>query len=109
GAPSGPLEILERFDIGASQIEGFISGQPLLPSEEDVLIKILYRFPRLGLDNLQRWRQKGVSFDKIAAAPAEHRGQVFRLVGRAQRVERKPLLAEQKELFEFGHYYLVTI
>jgi len=52
--PSGPLEIFERFDIGPSQIEGFISGQPLSPSEEDVLIKIIYRFPRLGLDNLQR-------------------------------------------------------
>jgi hypothetical protein len=107
--PSGPLEILERFDIGTSQVENFISGQSLSPSEEDVLIKILYCFPRLGLDNLQRWRQQSLSFDKIAAAPAAHRGQIFRLAGRAKRVERRPLLPEQKELFEFGHYDLVTI
>lgn len=107
--PSGPLEIFERFDIGASQLENFFSGQPLTPSEEDVLIKILYRFPRLGLDNLQRWRQQKFAFDQLAAAPADHRGQIFHLKGRAQRVERKALLAEQKELFEFDHYYLVSL
>ncbi len=107
--PTSPLEIFARFDIGTSQLENFVSGQPLLPNEEDVLVKILYRFPRLGLDNLQRWRQRNVTFDNIAAAPAEHRGQVFRIAGRAKKVELQPLLPEQKELFEFGHYYLVAV
>ncbi len=107
--PASPLEIFARFDIGASQLENFVSGQPLLPNEEDVLVKILYRFPRLGLDNLQRWRQRGVTFDHVAAAPAEHRGEVFRITGRAKRVELQPLLPEQKNLFEFDHYYLVTV
>src|SRR5438093_8343257 len=79
--PSGPLEILEKFDIGPSQIESFFSGQPLSTSEEDVLVKILYHFPRLGLDNLMRWRQKAVGWQELAAAPVEHRIQVFRLLG----------------------------
>src|SRR5262245_45767362 len=70
---SGPLEILEKFDIGPSQIESFFSGQPLSAGEEDVLVKILYHFPRLGLDNLMRWRQKEVTWGQVVAAPAEHR------------------------------------
>jgi hypothetical protein len=107
--PANPLEIFARFDIGASQLENFVSGQPLQPNEEDVLVKILYRFPRLGLDNLQRWQQRGVSYDNVVAAPADHRGEVFRISGRAQRVEILPLLPEQKVLFEFDHYYLVTV
>jgi hypothetical protein len=41
--PSGPKEILERYDIGESQLAGFFSGQPLGPSEEEVLAKILFR------------------------------------------------------------------
>src|SRR5262245_30414465 len=107
--PSGPAEILERFDIGPSQLESFFSGQPLSASEEDVLLKLLYRLPRMGLDNIERWRQRGVTFDQLAAAPADHRAKVFHLGGRVKRVERHKLLPEQVELFEFGHYYHVTL
>jgi hypothetical protein len=107
--PTGPAEILERFDIGASQLESFFSGQPLSPSEEDVLVKILYRLPRLGLDNIERWRQQGVAWDQLAAAPADHRAKIFPLAGRVKRVEKQKLLPEQVELFEFSHYYRVTL
>src|SRR5262245_27152379 len=106
---SGPLDILEKFDIGPSQIESFFSGQPLSASEEDVLVKILHHFPRLGLDNLMRWRQKGVSWEQVAAAPVEHRMQVFRLAGRVKRVEAVRLLPERGALYEFDHYYRVPI
>lgn len=107
--PSGPAELLERFDIGPSQIESFFSGQPLSPAEEDVLLKILYRFLRLGLDNLQRWRQTGFAWDQLVAAPAEHRTQVFHLSGRVKHVEAVRILPEQAELYEFNHYYRVRL
>jgi hypothetical protein len=107
--PAGPDEILARFDIGPSQLESFFSGQELSPSEEDVLVKVLYRFPSLGLDNLLRWRQHGIGWDQLAAAPAEHRAKVFHLAGRAKRVKKRQLLPEQVELYEFDHYYLVTL
>jgi hypothetical protein len=106
---SGPLEILEKFDIGPSQIENFFSGQPLSAAEEDVLVKILYHFPRLGLDNLQHWRQKGITWVQLAGAPVEHRMQVFRLAGRVKHVEAVRLLPEQAELYEFDHYYRARI
>jgi len=74
--PSGPAEIFERFDIGPSQLESFASGQPLSPGEEDVLLKILYCYPRLGLDQLKNWRKRDVTWDQLAAAPAEHRAEL---------------------------------
>src|SRR5436305_3116149 len=108
-APSGPLEILEKFDIGPSQIESFFSGQPLSAREEDVLVRILYHFRRLGLDNLLRWRQNGVGWEQLAAEPVEHRMQVFRVSGRAKYVEAVRLLPEQAEIYEFDHYFRVRI
>ncbi len=107
--PTGPVEILEKFDIGPSQIESFFSGQPLSAAEEDVLVKMLYHFPRMGLDNLQRWRQKGVNWSQVEGQPAEHRMQVFRLLGRVKHVEAVRLLPEQAQLYEFDHYYRAQI
>src|SRR5437868_8276158 len=107
--PSSPLEILEKFEIGPSQIESFFSGQPLSAREEDVLVRILYHFRRLGLDNLQRWRQNGVGWEQLAAEPVEHRMQVFRVSGRAKYVEAVRLLPEQAEIYEFDHYFRVRI
>jgi hypothetical protein len=90
-------------------MESFTNGQPLAPGEEDVLLKILHCYPRLGLDNLARWRQRDVTWDQLAAAPAEHRAEVIRIAGRVKRIEKQKLLPEQSELFQFDHYYRVTI
>ena len=106
---SGPKEILERYNIGESQLAGFFSGQPLGPSEEEVLAKILFHYSRFGLDNIERWRTTGVSWDQVAAAPAEHRAAILPLRGRVTRVEESKLLPEVAELLEFGSYYRVTM
>jgi len=102
-------EILERYDVGPSQLEMLLSGQALSPAEEDVLVKILYHFPRLGLENIARWRERSADWDRVAAAPAEYRAKLFFLRGRAKRVERAELLPEQSRLYELQHYYRVTI
>jgi len=107
--PSGPKEILERYDIGESQLAGFFNGQPLGPSEEEVLAKILYHYSRFGLDNVERWRKVGVTWDQVAAAPGEHRAEIFPIRGRAKLVEEIKLLPELAELLEFGSYYRVMI
>ncbi len=107
--PASPREILERYEIGPSQLDGFFQGQPLGPGEDDVLAKILYRYSRLGLDNFERWRKEDVSWDQLAAAPGDYRAEIFALRGRAQRVEEHPLLPELAELVEFDKYYRVTL
>jgi hypothetical protein len=107
--PANAREILQRYDIGPSQLDGFFHGQPLGPGEDDLLAKMLYRFPRLGLDNLERWRRKDVTWDQLAAAPNDYRAEVFHLRGRATRVEEHKLLPELAELFEFDKYFQVTL
>lgn len=107
--PAGPREILQRYEIGPSQLESFFHGQPLGPGEEDVLAKILYRYSRLGLDNIERWRKQDVTWDQLAASPSDYRAEIFALRGRATHVEEHRLLPELAELFEFDKYYRVTL
>jgi hypothetical protein len=107
--PETAAEALERFDIGPSQLDHFVSGQPRSPDEEDVLVKILYRIPRFGLENIERWRERTIDFDQLAAAPNDHRTKIVRLSGRVKRVEKQSLIPELAERFEFAHYYRVTL
>jgi hypothetical protein len=108
-AAKGPLAILQNFDIGPPQLESLTDNQPLSAAEQDLLVKLIYHVPRLGLDNLQRWRQQGTTWEQLAAAPAKHRLQVFHIAGRAKRVETAQLPAEQAELFQFDRYYRVRV
>src|SRR5262245_52557746 len=38
--PTGVREILDKYDIGESQLEGFFNGQPLSVAEEEVIVRI---------------------------------------------------------------------
>ncbi len=107
--PTSPREILERYEIGPSQLEGFFSGEPLGPGEEDVLAKILFRFPRLGREFFETWRIKDVTWDQLAARPGEYRAQLFALRGQATKVTVHRLLPELAELMEFDRYYRIHI
>ncbi len=106
---ASPLEVLTQFGISGSQLEGFFSGQPLNPGEEDVLIKILFRFPNFGMDNVQEWRKQGITWDQLAAAPAEHRAEIYQLRGRVTHVKKVPLPAEFVERYLFEHYFQVAM
>jgi len=48
GQPSGPLEILEKFDIGTSQIESFSAGSRCSAGEDDVLSQDFVSLPAVG-------------------------------------------------------------
>ena len=107
--PSSPREILERYEIGPSQLDSLFNGQRLGPGDEDVIVKILYRFSRLGLDNIQRWRKTDITWDQLSAAPNEYRAEIFPIRGRVKRVEKQALLPELAALYEFSEYYRVTL
>lgn len=106
---SGPLETLRKFNIGDSQFESFFNGEPLGPAEEETLAKILYRWPRLGQDNVESWRQEKTTWDQLAAAPVEHRGEIFHLRGRVTSVRKAPLAPEIAQRLEFEDYYSATV
>ena len=107
--PANPLEVLKNFSISESQLESFFSGQALGTAEEEVLAKILYRWPRLGQDNVESWRQTKVTWDQLVAAPGDHRAEIFHLRGRVTMVRKVPLPPEIAERLEFGHYYSAAV
>jgi hypothetical protein len=107
--PASALEIFGKFDIGESQFGNFFSGQPLGPAEEEVLSKILYRWPRLGQENVEAWRQKGVSWDQLVAQPVEHRGEIYHFRGRVTHAAKVMLAPELAERLEFDHYFMASV
>lgn len=107
--PSSVREIMEKYDIGESQLEGFFAGQPLTPSEEEVLVRILYRLPRIGLENIQKWRKPEVQLGELVADPGQHRLDVIPLQGRLIGVEKKDVTPELAARLEFKNYYLARI
>ncbi|MCE9527961.1 MAG: hypothetical protein K8R36_18120 [Planctomycetales bacterium] len=107
--PASALEVLKTFNIGESQFSSFFSGQPLSPAEEEVLAKILYRWPRLGQEYVESWRQKGVTWDQVVADSETHRGEIFHFRGRVTRVAKVVFSPEVAERLEYDHYFAATI
>jgi hypothetical protein len=107
--PSGVREILERYDIGASQLEGFFNGQPISVAEEETLVRIMYRLPRIGLENLEKWRRKDVDLDRLVVDPAHYRLDVMPLQGRLVGVEKREVSPELGRRLEIKHFYLARV
>lgn len=102
-------ELLELLGVDASQWNNLFHNQPLGPNDEERINRILYLAPRVGGENMHRWRKTDWSFADISEAPARHQGEVLLLRGRATRCERVPLVAELADRYEFTHYYRVHL
>lgn len=108
--PNNGRELLHVYGIDSSQLNRFHDGKALGLDDEETLIRILYHFPRFSPEKLERWSKRdSIELAALAAAPAEHRGTVVRITGRAKRVVKAELLPELARRLDFGHYYQVTI
>jgi len=109
--PSSVREILDKYDIGASQLDGFFNNEPLTVAEEEVIVRILYRLPRIGLENIQKWRKPDVDFAQLLVAEnaKTHRLDVIPLKGRLLAVEKKEVSPELASRLEIKHFYLARI
>jgi len=107
--PANAREVFARYDIGPAQFSRFVDGGPISSGEEEVLVKILLRFSRLGLENIHRWRKTDVNWNAIAAATHQRQGELFVIRGRAKLVTEHPLPPELAGRLEFAHYYAVNL
>lgn len=103
----GPRQLLRLLDIGPSDFDMFIDGREIGPDDFGTFVKILYRLPQIGLDEIHRWQHAAVPWQALTEDPASYRGEFFRLAGRVRRLETRMLPRETAELSEFSHYYEV--
>ncbi len=105
----GARELLELYGVDESHIRQLFDGRPAGIDEEEAIVRILFRLPQFGLDNVDRWAQSPVPGAAMVADPEAHRIQFFRLRGRVRRVERRELIPELARLYDFDSYYRVYL
>ena len=109
GERISPRALLTEAGIDDSHWKRFLDGQALGPDDEEGLLKILFRLPRLFSPyDLQRVAQPAIPAD-LFDDPAPFRGQVFALRGKTVAVEQVDLPARLAELFEFSHFFRVHL
>ncbi|NUQ63834.1 MAG: hypothetical protein HUU20_15260 [Pirellulales bacterium] len=105
---AGPRELLELYGIDESHFANLTDREPWQAGEDEILMKIFYRLPGLRMADLERWA-KPLDLEALREAPAPHRGSVYRLVGRATKVEQLQPLPEMAERLGLEHYYRIRI
>jgi hypothetical protein len=107
--PTGVKEILEKLGIGESQLEGFFHTQPLTVAEEEVIVSILHRLPRIGLENIQKWRKPDLDFAQLVGDSKPYRLEVVPLEGRLLSVEKRIVSPELASRLEIKQFFLARI
>lgn len=112
-AESGILDqvrdLLELHGIDRSQLQRFADGEPIRPEEEETVLRLLQRFPRLPREKLEQWSAPHSNCKAIAGTPAENRGGVFRLRGALKKVDRLAVPEELSKRLDFQSYFRATI
>lgn len=104
-----PHQLLRLLDIGSSDLDSFVDGQPITESDNEAFLKVLFRMPQIGLDDIARWVHDPVPWEVLQADPSKARGEFYRIQGRVKTTTRLPVTATLAALFAFDHYYKVGI
>jgi hypothetical protein len=102
-------EILQLLGIDNSQWRNFYQDRPFDVGEEEYINRVLLRIPRVGRDNLLKFRQEKWDPATLLASPSEQQGSTFLLRGRAKHIKKVALLEELAERYDFSHHYQVSV
>ncbi|MEE3369939.1 MAG: hypothetical protein VX346_11400 [Planctomycetota bacterium] len=109
GEARSPRAQLAQAGIDDSHWHQFVDGSALSEADEEALLKILFRLPRLFSSyDLERAAHQNIPAD-ITENPDSHRGKVFVVQGKAVAVEQVNLVPRLAQLFEFNHFFRVRI
>jgi len=114
--PSGPTlqpHSLPRealIDIEPSELDSFLESEALDPNDS-TLVKILFRLPKIGLDNIERYATQtaDITSQQLMDDPRSHGAEMFYLAGRVKQVERVSMFEEVTRFVEFEDYYRVSL
>ncbi len=104
-----PRELLRLLDIGPSEWDKFVDGQPIAATDEEVFLKVLFRMPQIGWDDIDRWAQHPVPWTRLRTEPRPHRGEFSLFEGRVHSVHKREVRGKLAGLFSLNHYYEVQI
>ena len=103
--PSGPRELLHLFGIDQSHFDHVADGVPWRESENELLLKIVFRLPRFRLTEIEGWARDDLEPAELAEDPEAYRGEIFRLFGRVISLTAVEPPPEVVQLFELSRYY----
>ncbi|MHB8955766.1 MAG: hypothetical protein ACYC4U_22535 [Pirellulaceae bacterium] len=104
-----PRQLLRLLDVDDSDWNSFHDGHPMRPDDQEALLKILYRMPQIGWEEIERWQREPESWDALSANPSAMRGEFFDVRGRVRSITSQSLLPRLAALFDFEHYFEVQL
>ena len=104
-----PRQLLHMLDIGPSDLDSFVDGQPITAADEEAFLKVLFRMPQIGWDDIDRWLRRPVPWRALAEGPASERGEFFQLQGRVRRATPTSVRERPASLFGFQQYFEVSM
>jgi hypothetical protein len=97
------------INVDDSELSRLIDRQPLETDDEEILHKILYRWPAFHLDDVERFQKTDVTWQQLVDDPQAHRVEILRLTGRVKQVDKQQLLPETASRLEYNHYFRVEL
>jgi len=106
---SGPRELWTLLGVDESHFEHLSDGVPWQESEDEILLRMMYRMREFRPQEMEAWAHDAFPEDLAEKSPRDEldalRGEVFRLRGRVVLVEAIRLPAEFTQRYEMGEYY----
>ncbi len=106
---TGPQDMLRRYGIDESRLAAIEDGHPVDTSEEETLLKILFRSKEFRLEDLERWAHAHLDPRALAESTSARRGEVYHVRGRLKSLETHEPWPETAERFLMPRFYRCEI
>ena len=108
-APPSPMrELLVAAGIHDDQWAGIRDGEPMSPAEERIVWHILFRLPQVSLQSVETW-SKAADWSAIREQPTAHRGDLYQIAGRGERLATISVPGDDSEAWGIGKYYRLEV
>ena len=109
GPITGSRDLLERHGVDASQFNRLRDGVPVGGDDLETMLNVLFWVRGFAKADVLRWARQDWRIEQLVADPASHRGEMFLLQARAEKVTRVAPPPEDAERLELDQYYLVEL
>jgi hypothetical protein len=102
---TGPRDMLRRLGVDDSRFDLLQDGRLVHSDEVETVLRVVYRLDNILLEDIDRWANRRLDLNALAADAGHRRGEVFLLAGRVTNVEVCRPVPEVAERFEMPEYY----